>query len=112
MSELRDKRIKFTALLCELIEWGNEEDGWEIALGRDYDEGDPDERLRHMPGSLHYLGLANDLCLYINGVYQTTTEAYKPLGECWKSLGPDCRWGGEFKKPDGNHFSLTYRGKS
>jgi hypothetical protein len=111
MGELRDKRIKFTAYLCQLIEWGNEEDGWDVALGRDYDEADENEPLRHMPGSLHYLGLANDLCLYINGVYQKSTEAYRPLGEYWKRLDRDCRWGGDFKDPDGNHFSVAYGGK-
>ena len=113
---LKEKRILFTRLLCWLIAWGNGQKGWQIALGRDFDEGN--EKLRHMRGSLHYLGLANDLALYINGDYQTTTEAYKRLGEFWKSLHPDCRWGGDFRdkkgkpKPDGNHFSIIWEGKA
>lgn len=112
MSELRAKRVKFTALLCEVVEWGNDIEGWEVAFGRDFDEADPNEHLRHMRGSLHYLGLANDLALYINGVYQESTEAYRPLGEYWKSLDPDlCCWGGDFKDADGCHFSITYQGK-
>ena len=110
MSELRDKRILFSKCLCHLVMWGNEQPGWEVALGRDFDESN--EKLRHMRGSLHYIGLANDLALYVRGVYQVTTEAYAKLGERWKMLHKDLRWGGDFKKADGNHFSCTYNGKS
>src|SRR5688572_27053617 len=35
--------------------------------------------------------LAKDQNLFINGVYQTTTEAWRPLGEYWESLHPLCR---------------------
>lgn len=111
MSELRDKRCKFTRLLAQLIAWGNAQPGYAVALGRDYDEAR--EQYHHMPGSLHYLGLANDLALYINGVYQDSTEAYIRLGAAWKALDQDCRWGGDFQKAkDGNHFSISYGGKA
>lgn len=110
MSELRDKRVKFSRLLSKLIEWGNSQIGWEVALGRDYDESR--ESYRHMPGSLHYAGLANDLALYINGKYQDKTEAYQRLGEAWESMDKDCRWGGRFQRPDGNHFSIAYGGRA
>lgn len=52
--------------------------------------------------------LAKDMNLFINGVYQTTTEAWKPLGEYWESLHPLCRWGGRFN--DGNHISIEHDG--
>lgn len=52
--------------------------------------------------------LALDQNLFINGVYQPTTEAWKPLGEKWESLHPLCRWGGRFG--DGNHISLEHDG--
>jgi hypothetical protein len=52
--------------------------------------------------------LALDQNLFINGVYQTTTEAWRPLGEKWESLHPLCRWGGRFG--DGNHISLEHDG--
>ena len=110
MSELRDKRIKFTRLKAELVIWANTHPGWEVAEGRDFDE--LNEKFHHMKGSLHYSGLADDLALYINGIYQTTTEAYREIGEKWKSLDPDLRWGGDFNKPDGNHISIQYQGKA
>lgn len=116
MSELLEKRLRFTRHLITLIAHFNQQPGIDIAIGRDFDEAN--EKLRHMRGSLHYLGLANDLALYIDGVYQTTTEAYAPLGKYWKSLHPDLRWGGDFRdargkpKPDGNHFSITFGGRA
>lgn len=56
--------------------------------------------------SLHCHRLAVDLNLFINGIYQTQTFAYKELGDFWKSLGGT--WGGDFPRADGNHFE--YRG--
>jgi hypothetical protein len=108
--DLKNSRIKFTKLFCQLIQWGNSQSGYELAIGRDFDEGH--EPLHHMSGSLHYMGLANDLALYVDGVYQTDTEAYRRLGKAWLALDPDCRWGGNFKQFDGNHFSITYGGKA
>lgn len=60
--------------------------------------------------SLHGKRLAMDLNLFINGVYQTKTEAYAPLGKEWKSMHRLARWGGDFASPDGNHFSLEHEG--
>lgn len=56
--------------------------------------------------SLHCHRLAVDLNLFIDGEYQTSTMAYKALGDFWKSLGGT--WGGDFPRADGNHFE--YRG--
>jgi hypothetical protein len=60
--------------------------------------------------SLHCERLAIDLMLFINGVYQTQTEAYRPLGEKWESLGGT--WGGRFSTPDGDHFSIAHEGRA
>ena len=45
--------------------------------------------------SKHLERLAVDFNLFIGGVYQTKKEAYTPLGEYWKSLDPQNKWGGE-----------------
>lgn len=55
--------------------------------------------------SLHLKKLAIDLNLFIAGVYQTSSEAYRVLGLFWESLSPYNRWGGNFTTiKDGNHF--------
>lgn len=54
--------------------------------------------------SLHTQRLAIDLNLFKDGKYLTDTEAHRPLGEFWESLRKENRWGGRFKKPDGNHY--------
>lgn len=58
--------------------------------------------------SLHGDRLAIDLNLFdALGHYETKAEAYKPLGDYWKSLGG--AWGGDFGDP--NHFSLAHNGR-
>jgi hypothetical protein len=72
--------------------------------------------IRNNPGgggirnSLHGARLAIDLNLFISGVYQTQTEAYRPLGEKWEAMGGT--WGGRFSSPDGNHFSIAHEGRA
>ena len=64
--------------------------------------------------SLHCIGLAIDLNLFKNNQYLDSTEAHRPLGEYWESLarpGLTTVWGGRFKKPDGNHYSIEYQGR-
>jgi hypothetical protein len=103
MSELKDKRVRFTAGLARLITYINYE-GRLCAIAPD--------GLKHMPGSLHFKGLAKDLAIYKGETYLIRTEDYRFAGEFWKSLDHDFRWGGDFLKPDGNHFSIAYQGKS
>ncbi len=79
----------------------------------------------HMAAGTHPLGLGADCLEYVDtdhdgdrDDYVTDTAKYAALGSFWKSLHPDCRWGGDFHdskgapKPDGNHFSLTMDGKA
>lgn len=67
--------------------------------------------------SLHTKRLAIDVNLFLDSsleadedIYRPDSEAYRPLGEYWKSLHSLNRWGGDFKKPDGNHFSMEHEG--
>jgi hypothetical protein len=66
--------------------------------------------LKHMKNSLHYEGLAVDIDLTKDGVYLSKTEDHQVFGEFWETLSHDCRWGGRFS--DGNHYSITYQGRS
>lgn len=61
--------------------------------------------------SLHCDRLAVDLNLFRDGEYLTSTEDYRSAGMIWKALNPFARWGGDFAKPDGNHFSFEWQGR-
>jgi hypothetical protein len=98
MSELRKKQVKFTRMIALLISWVYEHEGWEVTFCPEHE--------KHMKNSLHYSGLAKDLNLFINGRFMETTEAHRPMGEFWESIGGS--WGGRFK--DGNHYSLEHAG--
>ena len=66
------------------------------------------------PDSLHPDRLAIDLNLFKKvgdrWVYQRTTAAHEELGEFWKNMHSLNRWGGDFTRPDGNHYSMSHRG--
>lgn len=63
--------------------------------------------------SLHTQRLAIDLMLFRGGVYQTNSEAYRPLANLWKQIGPHFGIvpGAGIDFNDGNHFSCAYGGK-
>ncbi len=61
--------------------------------------------------SVHKIRLAVDLNLFVDGEYITSGDhlAYQQLGEFWKGLDVDARWGGDFPG-DANHFSFQHKG--
>ena len=99
---LGDKQRKFTKMTALLILYAYER-GYELTFG------DAWARDSHSDNSCHYIRLAIDLNLFKDGVYLTETSDHTFLGEFWESLGGS--WGGRFKAPDGNHYSLEYRGR-
>ena len=72
--------------------------GYEITFGDTY------AKSGHIEGSFHYKRLAIDLNLFKDGEYLTETQDHRPLCLFWESIGGT--WGGRFKNPDGNHYSL------
>jgi len=103
MSELFDKRALFTRLLPRLID-KMIEDGYTPLHGKD--------GLKHMKNSLHYEGLADDIDLFKGTVYLSSTADHAEFGKFWEMLDVACRWGGHFNPPDGNHYSVTFAGRS
>jgi hypothetical protein len=112
-------RCLFTRLIAELVLWVNEQPGHQAAFDEVTERVTAkDPTSDHMKNSVHHVGLAADLLLYINGVYQESSEAHRAIGEKWKSMHPLCRWGGDFRRadgrprPDGNHYSFEYQGRA
>ncbi|MBW5852809.1 M15 family metallopeptidase [Yersinia enterocolitica] len=109
--KLSTKQQQFTTMVARLITYANEQ-GYGLTFGEAWRT--PEQaKLNAQKGSgiansLHCQRLAVDFNLFIDGEYQTRTEAYRPLGEFWESIGG--AWGGRFKRPDGNHFSLEHNG--
>lgn len=108
------RQRRFLPMVAKLIEFAYAQ-GYELSAGECYRT--PEQaalNAQHGSGianSLHTLRLAVDLQLFKDGVYLTDSSAYKSLGEFWKTLDPDCAWGGDFvTRPDGNHFSLSWGG--
>lgn len=115
MEKLSSKRCRFSAAISHLVLWVHQQPGgYSCAFDqvkRTKEEAQANAKSgKGISNSLHLLGLAADLILYKDGVYQTSTDAYKFMGDYWKSLSPDFCWGGDFKKKDGNHFSVAHNG--
>lgn len=108
---LGQKQRLFTKLLADLVAWAYAQ-GYELTYGRTWMSEEENRRIGGHAKSLHCKRLAADLNLFIDGEYQTATESHHRLGDYWKGLHPLCRWGGDFKKPDGNHYSVEHEGVS
>jgi hypothetical protein len=109
---LGQKQRLFTKLITELLLWAHK-NGYEFSLGDAYRDhrvhGSFGEKKSYSSAvSMHKLRLAIDLNLFIDGVYQTTTESHKDIGLKWESMHELCSWGGHFG--DGNHYSFRHRG--
>ncbi|MBP1037845.1 M15 family metallopeptidase [Serratia fonticola] len=109
--KLSEKQQLFTQLIAQLITYAGDH-GMRLTFGEAYRT--PEQAALNaktgagISNSLHTKRLAVDFNLFIDGVYQTDSAKYEPLGVYWESLGGS--WGGRFKRPDGNHFSLEHEG--
>ena len=140
MESLRQKRVRFTRLLAQLIQHINAA-GYEVAIDeakRTREQAALNslpiptrKQIAHVvakagyPGyaevlrestskgshrSTHIHGLAADLLLYRGGVWLSKTEDHRVFGTWWESQGPDFCWGGRFSRPDGGHYSIEHEG--
>ena len=110
---LREKQCRFTRTVAQLIEHAYDM-GYELTFGDAYRS--PEQAAANAAAgtgiakSLHTIRLAIDLNLFRDGVFLANSADHAPLGAFWKALGPDHCWGGDFSKPDGNHYSIEHGG--
>lgn len=107
---LRQQQSLFVQLVAKLIEFAYS-NGMELTFGecwrtQEQAQLNADKKIGTR-NSLHTERLAIDLNLFVAGVFVDSSEGHRRLGEYWKSLHPRCRWGGDFRKPDGNHYSFS-----
>ena len=116
---LRQQQSLFVKCLGALLIYATQQ-GYELTLGEGYIQSPRKTRGGqlvsdgvHMSGSLHYVKLAQDLNLFVNGVYQPVDcPEWRDIGEFWETLDPACRWGGRFSSVDLNHFSIGFEGRA
>ena len=112
---LRERQSLLTKCLGALLQYAGEQN-LELTLGEGFVQTPRKTRDGklvadgvHQVNSLHYVRLAQDLCLFIDGVYISdgSHPAWKNLGEYWEALSPgDTSWGGRFPSMDSNHFEV------
>ena len=96
MGQLLEQQQHFARMVPRLIDKAHSL-GFSVTLGDAY----RDSRCPYgSKSSRHKRRLAIDINLFKDGVYQTDTEAHRPLGEWWIRQGGI--WGGVFG--DGNHY--------
>lgn len=109
MSGIRKDQSVFLLNVSKLILWANEQ-GYELTGGELY-RTEEQQKIYYRQGKSkvlygqHQKRMAVDLNLFINGRYQTSREAYKPLAKYWKSLHPRNRAGYDWGW-DANHFEM------
>jgi len=128
--KLSEKQIYFRDMVMVLFTWANLK-GYEFSIGEVYRPGELKYQCPHCNNVIEfslqdvyiYMGrslakysrhqdkLALDMSLYIMGKYITDKEAYRPIGEFWKSLDPLNRWGGDWEnKGFSDPFHIEYSG--
>ena len=104
---LRQQQSLFAKYLGQLLVYIYSMDGWEVTLADGYRA----DHMGHMVNSCHYLRLAQDLNLFIDGVWKDQIcPEWTAIGAFWTALDPDCKWGGNFKSVDANHVSMAWEG--
>lgn len=115
MTESEQQKM-FTLYVAQLILFAYAR-GYQITLGEAWRPPEMvkiyETRGTGSGNSLHPRRLAIDLNLFKGDVWLTQSTDHAELGAYWKSLHPLCRWGGDFKppaRPDGNHYSMEWKG--
>ncbi len=110
---LNVKQARFTQKIAQLIVWATEH-GYVLIAAELYrtpaQAAINAEKGVGIKNSVHTKKLALDMFLMIDGKISWDTEVYRPIGEKWKTMDDDARWGGDFRRRDAVHFSFVHGG--
>jgi hypothetical protein len=111
---LIQKQRRFAGYVARLIQWVNNGPNLSCRFGEAWRTPEQAQwNAAHGLGithSVHVDRLAVDLLIDKDGIYQALPDSYSGAGAFWKSLAPDCCWGGDFTSRDANHFSIENGG--
>lgn len=110
---LNTKQAAFTYKIASLIVWANDQ-GYDL-IGAELFRTPEQAALYAKQGkgiknSVHRKKLALDMFLLKDGKISWDPEDYRPIGEKWKTMHDDARWGGDFPGRDAVHFSFEHNG--
>ena len=110
---LNAKQARFTLKIAELIIWANKQGiqviGSELYRTREQAALYAAQN-KGILSSVHTKRLALDLYIFKGGTITWDTDDYRPLGEKWRKMDTEARWGGDFKNRDCVHFSFEHNG--
>ena len=110
---MNKKQARFTHKIAQLIVWANERvfDLIGAELFRTAEQAAIYAKQgKGIKNSVHRKKLALDMFLMIDGKITWKPEDYRIIGEKWKTMDPDARWGGDMKRRDAVHFSFIHNG--
>lgn len=110
---LNAKQAEFTHCMGKLIVWCFK-NGYPV-FGAEWFRTNEQAEIYAKQGkgiknSVHRKKLAVDLFRLVDGKLSWDKKHYEPVGKKWKTLHPDARWGGDFKRRDAVHFSFIHNG--
>ncbi len=110
---LNKKQVRFTATLGRFLVWCAD-NGFEVIGAELYRTPEQAEiyarQGKGIKKSVHRKKLAIDLFRLKDGTITWDTEDYRTMGEKWKTMDPDARWGGDMRRRDAVHFSFIHNG--
>ena len=110
---LNQKQARFTRCVGKLIQYATRTN-MDIILAEAYRT--PEQAAiyakegKGIKNSVHTKKLAVDIFRYKDGTITWNHDDYQELGDYWKSLDDDARFGGDFRNRDSVHFSFIHNG--